>query len=308
MGITVTIDVIAPAGTMARLMEETVRRLGGTASRTWHWSGVAGPENRELPDSAPNRLALFSTTLESDEAVVVDVAYRSSRGKVIATSASLSGRRFELGCRWRDEGPLTVTFSMSDLAEGFLQDRYGHPPAPPGTDDDAVENAQELFCVVCGALESGDQVLRPDHAAMYIEAMMRPPAACAMVYHRAPREFARDVRRTWLERTQGASPLNMWWQGDETPWVIRKPTDSYDTIFYRGDSDRDARFAWLEGLTERDADLADALDDAEISARLSAVEGERPFLRFLDFGQAGAAVVGSPFDTIWRAYRALAAP
>jgi hypothetical protein len=137
---------------------------------------------------------------------------------------------------------------------------------------------------------------------------MRPLAACAMVYHRTLREFARDVRRTWLDLTQGASPLNMWWHGDETPWVIRKPTEPYDSIFYRGESDREARAAWLDGLTQGDADLAEALDDSGIAARLSAAERERPHLRFLDFGQAGAAVVGAPFDTIWRAYRALSAP
>jgi hypothetical protein len=100
----------------------------------------------------------------------------------------------------------------------------------------------------------------------------------------------------------------MWWHGDETPWVIRKPTEPYDPIFYQGVAEREAKFAWLAGLTQRDADLAEALDDSGIVARLSAGESERPHLRFFDFGHAGAAVVGSPFDTIWRAYRALSAP
>jgi hypothetical protein len=203
MSITVTIALIAPVERIPELAEAVSARIGGLAPRGLVWTEEAGPEELDVPATPNERVELLSKTLDSDQAVVMDCLFSSSRATKIGTAIRLTGRRFHLGYPWRGEGPLTVEFSMSDLAEGYLQDRYGHPAPPPGTEDVAIENAQELFSVVSGALDSGDEVVRPDHAAMYIEGTMRPPAACAMVYHRTLRDFARDARRTWLELTQG---------------------------------------------------------------------------------------------------------
>ena len=173
-----------------------------------------------------------------------------------------------------------------------------------------------------------------DHGAMYYESGWSRPLRCQMVYHRDPQEFAKDFERIYADYHWGVSmPLlyglkkDIWqlseseihslntYQLSENHSASRRCGKQYPgdykffsrPIEYAPEQTEMDAVNFVESLDKQKVQQLSKLPVSYIKEVFSAVaETELPEVRFHDFGEQGAVLIGAANLSVWRAYRYLA--
>ena len=288
---------------------------------------------------------------ESKDSFAVQLGYTTASGELIPVDINFYGKSYQLGITVRDDSSLQVLTEDSDLwrlMKSISRDMsWTGLDAPEHLKAEAVEKANKdselLFLKCCGfSLKQEDSSSWKwnyeeenyiEHGAMYYESGWSCPLRCQMVYHKDPKEFAKDFERIYADYHWGVSMPLLYglekdiWQLSETEIaslnthqlnkqksVSRRCGKKYPggykyfsrpLEFAPEQTEMDA-VNFVESLDKKKVQQLSQLPVSYIKDVFSAVaESELPEVRFHDFGEHGMVLLSGANLSVWRAYRYL---
>ena len=314
MGTTVSIALHAAETTIPRAFQHLVQRmlLQGAGPRVYFYERFGYEDPHDLGIDALTRLEAVATSIvTSHRAIRVEMVYTLASGRGIVLDLNLYGKEFNLGWDVCYDGHIRLTLGLKPLSRP-LKDALDDEPSPPQARladlaEHVIMDSEALFFHACGAHDPTADI---QHGAMYLECGWPSAEGCAMVYHRAAPEFARDFARIYAHYHWGIStPLLLErdvWQFQETDMAALRTYEPLEEAA-RKQPDRDIfadheQLAFFSALDQETAQRLSALPAERIRALLHEVYQHEPELTCYDFGAQGLALTADPLSNVWRAY------
>ena len=320
MGTTIAMAAYAKHDLVPELVHSIVKRLSERATiekisihKKYYMDDVETKEINKL-DSLRSLAKDIQTSANFLE---IDFIYTLHSGRITSLDLFMPGTKFERGFQYKANGPVVLTAQYKDISrplynselrKTYYLDESKHLEIARSVQDDW----DELFFRICGlGFPSSVDV---EHAAMFLETGWASSAGCAMVYHRSKNDFAKDIQ--YIARD--------YHNGELFHWMIRSEAERYklfdhfhkSTEFIReNNTERLARFfkqfdiyegesvfAFLENLTVEKAQQLARLAQEDIELLIAEALDDVADVSYFDFGEAGAALLSSPKDSLWRVY------
>ena len=287
---------------------------------------------------------------ESKDSFAVQLGYTTASGEIIPLDIDFHGKGYMDGHYARDNSSVRITVEDSGLwrlMKSISRDMsWTGLDAPEHLKSEAIEKANRdselLFLIGCGFSLKGDSSSWKweyeeenyiEHGAMYYESGWSCPLRCQMVYHKDPKEFAKDFERIYADYHWGISmPLlyslkkNIWQLSESEIHSLNTHQVNKDLSFSRRCGkeypggykyfSRPLEFAleqteldavnFVESLDTKKVQQLSQLPVSYIKEVFSAVaESELPEVRFHDFREHGMVLLSGANLSVWRAYRYL---
>jgi hypothetical protein len=291
--------------------------------------------------------SLVRDTLRPDsvEALHVELLYHLVNGEWLSLDIHLIGPQNIAGARVLQEGYLWVSIEENHIhrSDQELLAELGLPVVPYeeldnlGEDaikmmfglrrEDVYKSAHELFFRVCGLSQAAQgeaneysalgQCSDFEHAVMYSDMGLGSLVLCSAIFHRTPSEFARDLRRIYLEYNYGIyMPITLAPGADLDKTEFPSQDPKYE-LGIPGKSDpgyfmykdhvtpgTNDLIEFLEGITEDKANKLRTLSDERIRELIAEMRATNavPDVKVYDFGECGLMLFTKPLSSVWRVY------
>lgn len=262
----------------------------------------------------------------SKKSLEATVLYPLASGEEVPLSLFLYGKEYESGSLCTENGYIRLMVSMNDVDrpiknwynnsnyKNFVREDLYADTAFVQLARKVTEDWDSLFLRICGIDDSDVPV---DHAAMYLENGWPSPECCSMIFHRNKAEFFKDFLRIYRFYFVGKQHMpsllspsrDLYLESDSDPITGNKEDK---TKYYKQFDHEDKELiCFLESLDVQGVHKLASLSVIEVKTALD-IAGEwadknslENSIKYIDFGENGAAVLGTPASSVWRFYEFL---